>query len=326
MPPRSKARDVAVQACKDNPDLPNRTMARQLFRDQPKLFASLNSARDMVRDIRGNRGPKNRHNADVPRPNGKAGEIPKGRKQSRQPVRVPSGKVLVMSDLHCPYHNERAIKRAVEYGLEAGCDTLFLNGDVIDFYSISRWETDPRERNLPREIETTKKLLGWMGAEFRHKFYKAGNHDERYDKYISSRAEALVGVEGFSLQEVLQLKYYGYQFVHGRQLAYFGKLPIIHGHEGKIGSPVNPARGLWLKLNEPAMCSHLHTSSSHSQNAAISKHSKSTWSLGCMCELSPDYAMLAMWNIGFAIVTHTSRKYQVENYKMDPKAKEIWRA
>lgn len=325
---RSTAREVAAQVCKDNPDVPSRTLARQLRRDQPTLFASVEAARVVVRRVRGNHGAARRHLADVPRPNGKAGEVllPKGMTQALNPVRVPSGKWLVLSDIHSPYHNKRALETAVRRGEDEGCNGLYLNGDTVDFYSISRWQTDPRERDLPNELRISKQVLEWLGSPFKQKYFKVGNHDSRWDAYIAQRAEDLVGVDGFSLSEVLNLKAMNYQFVESTQLAYFGKLPVIHGHEDRFGSSVNPARGLFLKVLQSALCGHLHRTSHHSENYSIKQQSESCWSTGCLCDLSPRYAVLNKWNLGFALVEHDGRDFSVENFKMDHTAKKVWRA
>lgn len=328
MAKRSAARDKAVEVCRQFPDVPSRTLARQLRRDEPKLFPSVERARDHVRLIRGANGKKRRHQADAPQPLRKAGEVvlPKGKTQALAPVHIPPGKWLVLSDIHSPYHNERAIEKAVRKGEDEGCDGVYLNGDSADFYSVSRWQTDPRERDLPNELKTTKKVLEWIGSPFKRKVFKVGNHDQRWDHYIFQRAEELVGVEGFSLREVLNLTGLGYTLVESEQLAYFGKLPVIHGHEDRFGSSVNPARGLFLKVLQSALCGHLHRTSHHSENYSIKQQSESTWSTGCLCDLSPRYAVLNKWNLGWAQIEHDGSDFSVENFKMDHEAKKIWRA
>lgn len=327
---RSTAREVAVSACKKFPDVPSRTLARQLRRDEPKLFKSVEYARLMIRKVRGNQGKQTRGEADCPRPNGKAGEVvlPKGMRQGKEPIRIPPGKELIINDIHCPYHDERALKAAVEYGIKEGCDSLYINGDFHDFYAISRWQKDPRERDLPNELTTGHEVLKEIGRPFKRKFFKCGNHEDRFDLFIWQRAEELAGVEGFSLKEILKLDQLGYEFVASKQWAWMGKLPVLHGHEFVAGlsSPVNPARGLWNKLTDTALCGHLHRSSHHSETHSMTKNSVSCWSVGCLCCLSPDYAPLNKWNWGFATVEHDARSFQVSNYKIDPQTYEIWRA
>ena len=41
-----------------------------------------------------------------------------------------------------------------------------------------------------------------------------------------------------------------------------------------------------------------------------------TWSLGCLSELHPQYAPLNKWNNGFAIVDIDGRKFDVRNKRI----------
>ena len=81
---------------------------------------------------------------------------------------LPTGlnKVLILSDVHVPYHNIKALQTAVAHGKKIGVDTIWLNGDTLDFYSISRHEKDPNERDLKREIEIGREFFGWIRGMF----------------------------------------------------------------------------------------------------------------------------------------------------------------
>ena len=101
--------------------MPSRTVARLILRENPLVYPNLEAARCAVRKVRGNHGKHNRHHdkdKTLQRPNGKAGAIvlPKGMRQGKRAIRIPAGKALVLSDIHCPYHDERAIEAAVKRG------------------------------------------------------------------------------------------------------------------------------------------------------------------------------------------------------------------
>lgn len=333
---KTVAREVCVQACRENPDLPSRTLARQLRNEHPELFPSVEMARDMVRYTRGNAGTADRKcstTKELHRPNGTPGDLvklPKGMRQSLRPFRLygPS-KVLVLSDIHAPYHDERALEVALREGLHQGCQSLYLNGDTIDMYAISRWQKDPRQRNLKREVDATKEILKELGQRFERRIYKVGNHDERWDLYLWQRAEDLVDIEGFRLRDVLTLDDLGYELVESKQWGYLNILPILHGHEvpSGISSPVNMARGLWLRVKSTAICGHGHRSSTHHEPQPLKSNFETCWSTGCLCDLSPAYMPINNWNLGFAIVElgGDKKSFQVSNYKISP-TYEIWRA
>src|SRR5574343_300047 len=68
-----------------------------------------------------------------------------------------------------------------------------------------------------------------------------------------------------------------------------GKLPILHGHEvRRMAMAVNPARGLFMRLKSWGMCGHCHKTSEHTERD-IRGTILTTWSVGCLCDLSPVY-------------------------------------
>jgi hypothetical protein len=96
-----------------------------------------------------------------------------------------------------------------------------------------------------------------------------------------------------------------------------GGLNIIHGHEFSSGffSPVNIARGLFLRGKVSAMQGHNHSSSEHTESDMNGKIT-TTWSLGCLCELHPAYLPLNKWNLGFAVVDIDGENFDVRNKRI----------
>ena len=96
-----------------------------------------------------------------------------------------------------------------------------------------------------------------------------------------------------------------------------GDLNIIHGHEfgGSVFSPVNIARGLFLRGKVSAMQGHNHQSSEHSESN-MNGELTTTWSLGCLCELHPAYLPINKWNHGFAIVDIDGQNFEVRNKRI----------
>lgn len=79
-------------------------------------------------------------------------EISLGREYTSQQLPSELKKIGVLSDIHFPYHNLEALRVAIAYLREQEIDCLYLNGDIFDFYSISRHEKDPDMQDFPREI------------------------------------------------------------------------------------------------------------------------------------------------------------------------------
>ena len=66
------------------------------------------------------------------------------------------------------------------------------------------------------------------------------------------------------------------------------------------------------------MCGHCHTTSEHTDKN-IQGAILTTWSVGCVCDLSPDYAPYGNWNWGFALVdVEKNGNFTVENHRILP--------
>jgi hypothetical protein len=65
------------------------------------------------------------------------------------------------------------------------------------------------------------------------------------------------------------------------------------------------------------MCGHFHKTSENIEATGLQKKLTNNWSLGCLCDLSPDYAITNRWNHGFATVEiNHSDDYFVANHKI----------
>lgn len=212
---------------------------------------------------------------------------------------------LVLSDIHAPYHDRRTIELAVEEASRRGAVGVIINGDLLDSHEISRHDKDPSAPRYVEEVEVARKVLAWFRSKLTRAriVFKEGNHDERLSAYIWKHAPALFGIEGLDLPGLLHLADVGAEFVGGRRVVGLGKLNVIHGHEypGGATSPVNPARGLYLKARSVALCGHHHQTSEHHARD-IRGQAEAAWSLGCCCYLHPRYMPLNNWNHGAAFV------------------------
>jgi len=224
-------------------------------------------------------------------------------------------RALVLSDLHIPYHDRRAVIAAIDYGLQRDANMVLLNGDIIDFYALSFWQKDPRKRDAAKEIKLLRKFIGIIRETFPDAdlVYKLGNHEDRWERYLVDKAPELLGIPEFDIQQVLGLA--DKELIRNYEPIGLGDLNVVHGHEYRfaISNPVNPARGLFLRAKAMALCGHFHQSSQHTERT-VDGRNIATWSTGCLCDLHPAYRPINNWNHGFAFVTvHASGKFEVEN-------------
>jgi len=249
-------------------------------------------------------------------------DLPPSQESNYQPYKLPinHNNILIIGDIHVPYHNIPALTLALKYGLENGVNTILLNGDIIDFYAISRFEKDPRKRNFGHEVLMTRQFLTTLRKLFPDAaiYYKCGNHDIRYDHYIMRNAPDLLGMDEFSFTSLMKLDELNIEFIPDKQVIHAGKLTILHGHElgASVFSPVNIARGLFLRAKDNALCGHHHQASEHTE-PNINGKLTTCWSVACLCELHPDYLPINKHHHGFAHVkVMDTGEFEVSNYRI----------
>lgn len=318
--------DIAKEVLTEFPDMPNHTATRKLMKDFPAVFVSYDATRTLVRNLRGARGDKNRRRpcfqTQHKKPLGwQKDALPKSISEDR-PDLVIKGKhkALILSDIHIPYHDEVAVKAAVEYGKKQKPDIIILNGDIGDFYAVSRHDKDPR-RCLAEEIDAVRQFLYWLRKQFPKAriIYKIGNHEDRMERFLVKNAPVLLGTSDFEISKLLRFDDMKIECVGSLNLIRLGKLSIYHGHELPQGmsSPVNPARGMWMRVQETLLCGHWHRVSEHTEKTGISNRISSCWSTGCLCEMSPAFCIVNRWGHGFAIVeTQADGEFEVHNKKI----------
>jgi len=293
---------------KQNPHMPNRTLAKKL-QAELKGAKTLEQCRDSVRLVRGNHGNKNRRLATVKKPNGQAGMklvMPKSIQEDWEPLRVTNpGLWGIIGDLHAPYHSEVGLEAALDHLEEREITGLLLNGDIPDFYTISRHQKDPRKRDLLNELDIVRDMLEYIRGRFptQRIIYRMGNHEERWQHWIWSQTPELAGAPEMELAHWLHLEEYKMEFLGDKRPILLGELPVFHGHElpSGISSPVNPARGAYTKTGTTVAVNHHHRTSGHSE-PNMWHNETFTWSIGCLCGLNPMFARVNKWNWGFAIV------------------------
>lgn len=323
MAKKSQARQWAEELCSKFPDTPNLTLAKRLAKDHPEAF-TVENARSMIRLIRGQHGSAKRSLATQLKPPGKAGQLPPLPPSLAQPWKTfdVKGKMRcgVISDIHSPYHSDMALETALEWLGKHRIDTLIINGDFADFYGVSRWDRNPERVGMKRELEIVDAMLSHIRKRFAKVriIYKAGNHEERWNKFVWAKAPEIWDLNPLQLPEILQLKKHGVEWVEDQRPIMLGKLPILHGHElpKGISSPVNAARGAWMRTKHTVLVGHSHQTSGHCEPNMW--HDECfVWSTGCLCDLNAEYARINRWNHGFAYVeTSQNGDFDVTNLRI----------
>jgi len=300
-------------------EMPTLKLARIMYGENELFFKNIEDARTVLRGIEGKRSTKkNKIYKQIPERPKNPYSLPQSNEAIYKPYFLNAKRLLVLSDIHIPYHSIDAITCAFDFAKQEKPDAILLNGDTLDFFSLSRFAKDPKARSFAHELETFKEFMTILKKTFDAKIYfKLGNHEERYFHFLWMKSNELVGVDEFELENIIKARAEGIEIIKDKRIMKAGDLNIIHGHEfgGSVFSPVNIARGLFLKAKVSAMQGHNHQTSEHTERD-MNGRITTTFSLGCMCELSPAYLPINKWNHGFAIVDIDGDEFNVRNKRI----------
>jgi predicted phosphodiesterase len=327
-------REIIADLLKQHPDTAINRIAVIAHSKHGDVFPSFEAARAAVRYYTGRKpGDKDKPCANIiadnkERAGAKIYSMPKSRAKAWVPYEIKGPCCVgVLSDIHFPKHDERALENAVKH-LKGKVDVLVLNGDIADAEEFGSWAKSPKAVQTEDSVQCIRDGLLWLLDQFpaAKVIYKFGNHEERLDRYCWGRAPELVGMPHITWEGLLTIgqdlkpipEMERIEWVKEQRPIMAGKLPIFHGHElpKSLISSVNPARGAFLRLIDTVLVGHFHRSSSHVeynwQRDAIN-----CWSTGCLCDLTPQYAVINKWNWGFACVdVDEDGQFDVHNYKL----------
>ena len=317
--------DIARKYRAENPDMPTLKLARLILQNNNLLFKDVEDARSRLRYIEGKCGEAKKKFVkntefvkEEPRPYNPY-NLPASDAEDFTPFKMPFYKtVLILNDIHLPYHDIAALTAALDFGKHHKPDAIFLNGDILDFHQLSYFEKDPKKKNFAEELAMFQEFMEMLNKTFKCKVYfKFGNHEERYNKFLFQKAKELVGVKELELESIIK-KRADCQIISERKIVVINGLPYVHGHEfGRtVFSPVNAARGLFMQAKHSAVKGDCHTTSEHTEPNIFGKI-MTTYSVGALCGLTPQWLPLNKWNHGVAVQHNTDRGvYSLENKRI----------
>ena len=318
--------DIIRKFLDENPEITaHRRIAIILCDKYPKIFTNVENARSRVRDITGNMGASRRKTNNH--------EITKYFRSTLPDIVSPPvvdtsayvipddiERMAVWNDLHGPWFEKGAIERAL---LFSDADTLYLNGDVADFYWLSKFGKDVKMQDrFQHELEKLREFLAWVRDKFDNVYYKLANHEDRLPHYLARNNIELANLPELQPNNLLKLDELGIKIVGSARHAEFGDLDIIHGHEVRIFGGVNLGQSyakVWQrykkKMDVRVMFAHHHIF-----NEGIINNFDGTkaygYGNGCLCQKSVEYAPKNAWEHGFSMVTRSEKGTIVEPIKL----------
>lgn len=310
--------------------MPSSTLASLIMKEQSNHFDNHDNVRYLIRYYRGKTGTSKiakgntQFIEDFKRTSSSFAQ-PETWVEEKVVYTLPIGikKMGFISDLQVPFHDPKAIDVCFKYLLEQKIDSLFINGDLVDFYQLSDFQKDPRVRKFDEEYEAIIQMLGFIRATFKDIpiYYNLdANHEFRYERYMRSKAPELLGLNGkFNIEEILMLNTFNIIGIKNIDHVKFGKLPIIHGDTTfRRGSGVSPAKTLYDKVKQSAIASHVHRTSEFTTKNQFDEEIFTTYTTGHLMHPNVEYCKhIDSYNQGFAIIEkETNGDYRVHNHRI----------
>lgn len=219
----------------------------------------------------------------------------KNKKISDCEYSIKDGKIYIASDVHFPYQDDKAVKRFVTECFLNQPDIIVLNGDIMDFYKLSRFSKDPEGRNPKEEIEMCRDFLKDLRESCPDSliYYTIGNHETRLEKYVLDKAPEIACLVD-NVFEIIKVN--DYKVIGCSSLLINDTFMLKHGT--RLGNKSG------LSAIKELEAHYLSGATGHTHRLCKFTTRKSgkrfVWfETGCLCDLNPEYCILPDWQQGF---------------------------
>ena len=166
-------------------------------------------------------------------------------------------KIVVISDLQVPYHDERAVRNVASFIKRFKPDQVITIGDEIDLPQISRWtEGTPGwfEQSLGADRDATVEIL-W---DLQVTDMIRSNHTDRLYNVIMKKIPAFLALPELKFEKFMKLDELSIKF-HRKPLEFAPDWIAIHGDEGSVKpTPGLTALDAARKHGKSVVCGHTH--------------------------------------------------------------------
>lgn len=215
-------------------------------------------------------------------------------------------RIVMLNDQHVPFHDVDTIK-AVNHGLKhMKPNRVILGGDVVDFYSISRFDKDPLRRlHLDVEVSAVEHYLADLRKAVPEAkiVYLPGNHEDRLQRYIHVHAPELAWVDELKLPGLLHLEDFDIDWHPSRWYPYRG---VIYSHldrANKYGGYT--AKNVGLDVGQSLVHGHSH------KTGHVRIGERDFYDNGCLCQAEMEYMAASgptAWSQAFMVVDYIGGK------------------
>ena len=207
-------------------------------------------------------------------------------------------KVMLLPDIHHPYHNKRAVETVFKFAKWWKPDTIVLLGDAMEMRAINHWK---QSKGNKRDFEGVRLFDDYASFSKEildpiekicpkaRKIYFGGNHEHWIYDVINRLPQEM---QGFAeVEKALKLKERGWEWIpfikDGRRgIIRMGKITLTHGHY----TNKYHASKTCDTYSGSVVYAHAHDLQSHTKVHIEDPNDYHTsTSIGCLCDLSPEF-------------------------------------
>jgi len=213
-------------------------------------------------------------------------------------------KILVLSDIHFPFHDKKAMRAVEKFMPDFNPDTLIYLGDQMDLKLVmDLWQGnigEIKEQSIISEYRGFNEMMNHhikLCKKPKVVFFE-GNHEERARKIV--RQQPLHRESNVDIEDYFRFKERGIKFIPFNKVHREGKLHFMHG----IYYNQYHAKKHVDAYKRSIMYGHVHDRQVYTDVSPFDVNDVHTaQSIGCLCNKNPDYKknQPSRWIHGFAV-------------------------
>jgi len=201
-------------------------------------------------------------------------------------------RTVCLGDMHCPQHDPRAVRWALDVVNNIKPQRVVLLGDVVDFLAVSRFPKSAEQKlGLQKELEAARKFINTLRKRLRRRevVFLIGNHCVRMQKYLYKQAPELAGIPELATPRLIGVpeswKIVPYNHPHWEQ-----GVMTIHGTRWSR----NACNAYLNDYGCSVVAGHSHRANMVNRKLPNGKVITAVES-GCLCDLKQNYSAITNW-------------------------------
>jgi predicted phosphodiesterase len=183
-------------------------------------------------------------------------------KQASKVVKSKAKKVVSLSDIHFPIHDERALAPVMSFIRDNKPDVCVLNGDIMDNWLMSTHDKEAAKlfdhgARLQEEFDVARPYIEEIVKHCGEVHYILGNHENRLSRFINKNP-AIFELRQMRWERLAELPKEVKMHDAGTTL-YIGNLCFMHGDQvGKYGPPKHSCDYMLNRATRNVIFGHTH--------------------------------------------------------------------